>query len=64
MAAGSSAGLIGQSIRPDKEARLLTGRQIRQLLSGNLCRCTGYQNIVAAVLYAAERLRARRGEND
>ena len=23
--------------------------QIREALSGNLCRCTGYQNIVAAV---------------
>jgi aerobic-type carbon monoxide dehydrogenase small subunit (CoxS/CutS family) len=32
--------------------------QIRERLSGNLCRCTGYQNIVAAVLWAAERLRA------
>jgi carbon-monoxide dehydrogenase small subunit len=31
---------------------------IRERLSGNLCRCTGYQNIVAAVLRAAERLRA------
>ena len=32
---------------------------IRERLSGNLCRCTGYQNIVAAVQWAAERLRAR-----
>jgi carbon-monoxide dehydrogenase small subunit len=31
--------------------------EIRDRLSGNLCRCTGYQNIVAAVLWAAERLR-------
>ena len=31
--------------------------EIREHLSGNLCRCTGYQNIVAAVLWAAERLR-------
>jgi aerobic-type carbon monoxide dehydrogenase small subunit (CoxS/CutS family) len=28
--------------------------QIKQSLSGNLCRCTGYQNIVAAVLRGAE----------
>lgn len=32
--------------------------EIRERLSGNLCRCTGYQNIVAAVLWAAEHLRA------
>jgi carbon-monoxide dehydrogenase small subunit len=32
--------------------------EIREQLSGNLCRCTGYQNIVAAVLWAADRLRA------
>ncbi|HUC99135.1 MAG TPA: (2Fe-2S)-binding protein [Candidatus Polarisedimenticolaceae bacterium] len=31
--------------------------EIRERLSGNLCRCTGYQNIVAAILWAAERLR-------
>ncbi|HEX2226577.1 MAG TPA: (2Fe-2S)-binding protein [Candidatus Binatia bacterium] len=34
-------------------------REIRERLSGNLCRCTGYQNIVAAVLLAAERLRSQ-----
>jgi carbon-monoxide dehydrogenase small subunit len=33
--------------------------EIRERLSGNLCRCTGYQNIVAAVLWSAERLRAK-----
>jgi len=31
--------------------------EIRHELSGNLCRCTGYQNIVEAVKLAAERLR-------
>lgn len=30
--------------------------EIRDALSGNLCRCTGYQNIVKAVKLAAERL--------
>jgi aerobic-type carbon monoxide dehydrogenase small subunit (CoxS/CutS family) len=32
--------------------------QIREALSGNLCRCTGYQNIVDAVMLAAERMRS------
>jgi len=31
--------------------------EIREAISGNLCRCTGYQNIVSAVRLAAERLR-------
>ena len=31
--------------------------EIRQALSGNLCRCTGYQHIVDAVKLAAERMR-------
>jgi carbon-monoxide dehydrogenase small subunit len=34
-----------------------TEQQVREALSGNLCRCTGYQNIVDATLLAAERLR-------
>jgi carbon-monoxide dehydrogenase small subunit len=32
----------------------------RELVTGNLCRCTGYQNIVASVLRAAELLRERK----
>jgi aerobic-type carbon monoxide dehydrogenase small subunit (CoxS/CutS family) len=32
-------------------------RDVREALSGNLCRCTGYVNIVKAVLDAAERMR-------
>ena len=31
--------------------------QVREALSGNLCRCTGYQAIVAATLDAAKRMR-------
>lgn len=33
-----------------------TETQIREALSGNLCRCTGYQNIVEAVQLAARRM--------
>ena len=33
-------------------------RQIREALAGNLCRCTGYQNIVSSVQLAAKRMRA------
>ncbi len=31
--------------------------EIRNVLSGNLCRCTGYHNIVAAIRKAAQRMR-------
>ena len=30
-----------------------TGEQIKKAISGNLCRCTGYGNIVAAIQEAA-----------
>ncbi len=35
--------------------------EAREAIGGNLCRCTGYQNIVAAVLRAAEIRRERAG---
>ncbi|QBD77624.1 (2Fe-2S)-binding protein [Ktedonosporobacter rubrisoli] len=46
-----------------------TRAEVREALSGNICRCTGYQNIVTAVERAAERLRetakvANGAEND
>ena len=34
-----------------------TEDEVRWALSGNLCRCTGYQNIVNAVLWAAKKMR-------
>ena len=37
--------------------------EIRMRLSGNLCRCTGYQNIIAAVQIAGERMRADRSHS-
>lgn len=39
-----------------------TEDEVRWALSGNLCRCTGYQNIVKSVLWAAEKMRAQNGE--
>jgi len=36
-----------------------TGEQIRDAIGGNLCRCTGYQQIVEAVELAARRVRAK-----
>jgi carbon-monoxide dehydrogenase small subunit len=42
----AAAELLEHNPDPDEPA-------VREALSGNLCRCTGYQNIVAAVLAAA-----------
>ncbi|OLT22694.1 carbon monoxide dehydrogenase [Pseudonocardia sp. CNS-139] len=39
-----------------------TEDDVRWALSGNLCRCTGYQNIVKAVLWAADKQRAEAAE--
>jgi len=46
----SSLALLKQNPNPTEE-------EIRWALSGNLCRCTGYVNIVKAVQYAAEKMR-------
>jgi carbon-monoxide dehydrogenase small subunit len=37
-----------------------TESEIRNALSGNLCRCTGYQHIIEAVQYAAKKMGARK----
>ena len=46
-----SAWLLEQNPDPTEE-------EIREGISGNLCRCTGYVNIVKAVQQAAAELRA------
>lgn len=38
----------------------LTEQVVREEMEGNLCRCTGYHNIVKAILAAAEQMRPRR----
>ena len=35
-------------------------REVREWLEGNLCRCTGYHNIVKAVLDAADKMGSAR----
>jgi carbon-monoxide dehydrogenase small subunit len=47
----SAKYLLGQNPNPSEA-------EIRQAISGNLCRCTGYNNIVKAIQYAAEKLNA------
>ena len=49
----AAQGLLDAVPRPTEE-------QIREAIGGNLCRCTGYQQIVEAVQLAAERLAARK----
>ncbi len=44
------AELLGDNPAP-------TEAEVREAISGNLCRCTGYQGIVEAALDAAERMR-------
>jgi carbon-monoxide dehydrogenase small subunit len=39
-----------------------TEEEIRHAISGNLCRCTGYMNIVKAVQYAAEKMQTAEGD--
>ena len=43
----ASADLLERNPKPNEE-------EVREALAGNLCRCTGYHNIVKAVLAASE----------
>ena len=49
-------GMITRAYRLLKENPNPTEDEIRMGISGNLCRCTGYQNIVKAIQYAAAKL--------
>jgi carbon-monoxide dehydrogenase small subunit len=46
----ASYNLLKHNPNPSEE-------EIRTALKGNICRCTGYQNIVSAVQYSAEQMR-------
>jgi carbon-monoxide dehydrogenase small subunit len=49
-------GMLVRTYRLLQENPNPTEAEIRAGISGNLCRCTGYQNIVKAVQYAAKKL--------
>jgi len=49
----AAQALLDTTPRPTEE-------QIREAIGGNLCRCTGYQQIVDAVKHAAERLAGKK----
>ena len=49
-------GFVISTVALLASGRLLTDSDIREALSGNICRCTGYQTIVDGVRLAAERL--------
>jgi len=53
-------GMITRAYRLLKENPSPSEQDIRSGISGNLCRCTGYQNIVKAVQSAAKKLAAAR----
>ena len=48
----AAVDLLGQNANPSED-------EVRDGLEGNLCRCTGYQNIVRAVRQAAEEMGAK-----
>jgi carbon-monoxide dehydrogenase small subunit len=50
----SARSLLARNPRPTED-------EIRHGISGNLCRCTGYNKIVEAIQYAADKLAAPKG---
>lgn len=53
----STKALLDRNSRPTEE-------DVRWAISGNLCRCTGYQNIVKSVLWAADKMRDEAGTGE
>ncbi len=49
----SAAALLGENASP-------TEAEVREYLEGNICRCTGYHNIVKAIQAAADELKSSR----
>jgi aerobic carbon-monoxide dehydrogenase small subunit len=48
----TAVALLNENPKPSES-------EIRGALNGNLCRCTGYQNIVEAIQYAAKKMEAK-----
>ena len=51
-------GMVMSAIDLVKKNKSPSEREIREWLEGNLCRCTGYHNIVKAIAAAAQSMRA------
>ncbi len=55
-----TSGMLITALDLIKNFPLADDHEIRVGLSGNLCRCTGYQNIVTSVREAAKQMRAKK----
>ena len=53
-------GMIMSSVALLERNRQPSELEIREAISGNLCRCTGYVNIVKAIQYAADKMKETR----
>ncbi|MCG5242644.1 (2Fe-2S)-binding protein [Azospirillum doebereinerae] len=51
-------GMVMSAVDLVRETPDLTEQEVRNALDGNICRCTGYHNIVKAVLAGAEAMKA------
>jgi aerobic carbon-monoxide dehydrogenase small subunit len=55
-----TSGMLITALDLIKNFPLATDDEIRNHLSGNLCRCTGYQNIVTSIREAAKQMRSQK----
>ena len=53
-------GMIMSAVDLVEKSDELDEAMVREQLEGNLCRCTGYQNIAAAVIEGANRMRGNK----
>jgi aerobic-type carbon monoxide dehydrogenase small subunit (CoxS/CutS family) len=53
-----TSGMLISTLALLRDHKRPSDKEIRETLGGNLCRCTGYQNIVKAVRLAAEKMDA------
>ena len=54
-------GMIMSAVKLAESKGTLSNEEVRHGLEGNICRCTGYQNIVKAVQQASEAMRVEAG---